>query len=50
MVATETSSAYLYVHLDERLADDGGTKEGPKRHQKMAAGDTSKIEQRVGDL
>ena len=33
----------LNVHLDDCLANEGGTKEGPERNEKMTAGDTSQV-------
>ena len=48
--ATGTCPPHLYVHLDDRLADDSGTEERPERHQEMAAGDASEVKQGVGDL
>lgn len=41
---------YLYVHLDDGFSDERRSKESPERHQEVAAGDPSQVEQRVGDL
>lgn len=41
---------YLYVHLDNGLPDECGSKEGPKRNEEMTACDTSKVKQWIGNL
>lgn len=41
---------YLQVHLDDGLADECGTKEGPERHQKMTTRDAGQVKQGVRNL
>lgn len=40
----------LYVHLDDCLANESGSKEGPERDEEMTAGYAGQIKQRIGYL
>lgn len=40
----------LYVHLDDGLSNQGGTKEGPEGNHEMTAGYSSQVEKRIRDL
>lgn len=49
-VERENDEDLLDVHLDDGLADEGGTEEGPEGNEKVATSDAGKVEQRIGDL
>ena len=38
------------MHFNNSFANDGGSKEGPERYQKMTTGNTSQIKQWIWNL
>lgn len=50
LVKGDDDEQLLNVHLDDSLADQGGTEERPEGDQKVAACDAGEVEQRVWDL
>ena len=42
--------AYLYVHLNDSLANEGCPKERPEGDEEVTACDPCQVKQRVGDL
>lgn len=49
-VKRDDDEHFLDVHFDDRFANERCTEEGPKRDQKMAAGDAREVKQGIGDL
>lgn len=50
LVECHDHEQHLNVHLDDRLADQGGTEERPERNQKVTTRETSEIKQWVRNL
>ncbi len=50
LVEGHNNSQLLQVSLDDGFTNKSSTEESPKRDQKVAASDTSQIEQRVRNL
>lgn len=50
LIKSNNHKYLLYMHLDDGLANERGSKERPEWHQKVAARDPSQIEQRIGNL
>ena len=45
----EDDEDFLNVHLDDCFSDQRSAEKCPKRDQKVATGDSSEVEKRVGD-
>lgn len=50
LVEGNNNKHFLDVHLDDGLANQCGTKEGPEWNQEVPTGDASQIKQWVGNL
>ncbi len=50
LVECQNHKEFLYVHLYDGLADEGGPEEGPEGDEEVAAGDARQVEQGIGDL
>ena len=45
-----STALHLYVHLNDGLANEGSTEEGPEGDEEMTTCDTCQVKQWVGDL
>ena len=50
MSILQYTMAYLYVHLNNSLANEGCPKERPEGDEEVTACDPCQVKQRVGDL